>query len=73
MPMRKREKRQVEDLIKKAESSEDKADKEKVLEGLKKTKYVLLKNESDINEEQNAKLMQVKDVSYTLKSMHKLK
>src|SRR4028119_633444 len=70
---RKREKRQVEDLIKKAESSEEKADQEKVLEGLKKSKYVLLKNESDINEEQKAKLMQVKDVSSTLKSLHKLK
>ena len=70
---RKREKKQVENLIKKAESSEEKADQEKVLEGLKKSKYVLLKNESDINEEQKAKLMQVKDVSSTLKSMHELK
>ncbi|MEG4838802.1 ISL3 family transposase [Microcoleus sp. B9-D4] len=70
---RKREKRQVEDLIKKAESSEEKADQEKILEGLKKSKYVLLKNESDINEEQKAKLLQVKDVSSTLKSMQELK
>jgi transposase len=70
---RKREKRQVEDLIKKAESSEEKADQEKVLEGLKKSKYVLLKNESDLNEEQKAKLVQLKDVSPTLKSMHELK
>jgi transposase len=70
---RKREKRQVEDLIKKAESSEEKADQEKVLEGLKKSKYVLLKNESDLNEEQKAKLLQVKDVSSTLKSMQGLK
>lgn len=70
---RKRERRQVEDLIKKAESSEEKADQEKVLEGLKKSKYVLLKNESDINEEQKAKLRQVKDVSSTLKTMHELK
>jgi transposase len=66
---RKREKRQVEDLIKKAESSEEKADQEKVLEGLKKSKYVLLKNESDINEEQKAKLMQVKDVSSKLQKV----
>ena len=71
--MRKREKRQVEDLIKKAESSEEKANQEKVLEGLKKSKYVLLKNESELNEEQKAKLVQVKDVSSTLKSRHKLK
>ena len=70
---RKREKREVEDLIKKAESSEEKADQEKVLKGLKKSKYVLLKNESELNEEQKAKIVQVKDVSSTLKSMHKLK
>lgn len=70
---RKGEKRQVEDLIKKAESSEQKAAPEKVLEALKKSKYVLLKNQSDINEEQKAKLMQVKDVSSTLKTMLELK
>jgi len=70
---RKGEKRQVEDLIKKAESSEEKAEQEKVLEGLKKSKYVLLKKESDLNEQQKAKLVQVKDVSSTLKSMHELK
>ncbi|MEG5043280.1 ISL3 family transposase [Microcoleus sp. B4-C1] len=70
---RKGEKRQVEDLIKKAESSEEKADPEKVLEALKKSKYVLLKNQSDINEEQKAKLMQVKDVFFTLKTMLELK
>jgi transposase len=34
---------------------------------------VLLKNESDLNEEQKAKFVQVKDVSFTLKNMHKLK
>lgn len=70
---RKGEKRQVEDLIKKAESSEQKAAPEKVLEALKKSKYVLLKNQSDINEEQKAKLMQVKDVSSTLKTLLELK
>jgi predicted Holliday junction resolvase-like endonuclease len=45
-----REKRQAEDLIKQAESSEQKAVQEKTLEGLKKSKYVLLKNESDLDE-----------------------
>jgi transposase len=34
---------------------------------------VLPKNESDLNEEQKAKLVQVKDVSPTLKSRHELK
>jgi transposase len=60
-------------LIKKAESSEEKADQEKVLEGLKKSKYVLVKNESALNEEQKAKLVQVKDVSFTLKTLHEFK
>jgi transposase len=72
-PQRKREKRQAEDSIKRAKSSEEKAVQEKALEGLKKSKYVLLKNESDLNEEQKAKLVQVKGVSPTLKSMHELK
>jgi len=70
---RKREKKQAEDLIKRTKSSEEKAVQEKALEGLKKSKYVLLKNESDLNEEQKAKLVQVKGVSPTLKSMHELK
>jgi transposase len=34
---------------------------------------VLLKNELELNEEKKAKLVQVKDVSFTLKSMQKLK
>ena len=70
---RKRERRQVEDLIKKAGSSEEKVEQERVLEGLKKSKYVLLKNETDLSEQQKTKLVQVKDVSPTLKLMHELK
>ena len=70
---RKREKRKVEDLIKTAKSPEEKAENEKVLEGLKKSKYVLLKNEAALSEEQKAKLIQVKEVSYPLKVMHQLK
>ncbi len=34
---------------------------------------MLLKDESDLSEEQKAKLVQVKDVSLTLKSRHELK
>jgi hypothetical protein len=34
---------------------------------------VLLKNESNLNEEQKAKLVQVKNVSSTLKTMQELK
>jgi len=70
---RKRERRQVEDLIKKAGSSEEKVEQERVLEGLNKSKYVLLKNETDLSEEQKTKLVQVKDVSPTLKLMPELK
>src|SRR5919199_4863036 len=70
---RKREKRKVEDLIKAANTPEDKAKHEQVLEGLKKSKYVLLKNEKDLNEEQGSKLIQVKEVSNNLKRMHELK
>ena len=70
---RKRERRQVEDLMKKAGSSAEKVEQERVLEGLKKSKYVLLKNESDLSEKQKTKLVQVKNVSPTLKLMHELK
>ena len=70
---RKRDKRQVEDLIKTAKTPEEKAKHEQVLEGLKKSKYVLLKNEKDLSEEQENKLTQVKEVSPKLKIMHELK
>ena len=70
---RKREKRKVEDLIKTARTPEEKAKQEQILEGLKKSKYVLLKNEKDLSEEQENKLVQVKEVSPELKIMHKLK
>lgn len=70
---RKREKRHVEELIKQAKSSFKKAELEKVLAGLNKSKYVLLKNEKNLNEEQKQKLIEVKNVSPTLKVMHELK
>ncbi|MEH2168210.1 MAG: ISL3 family transposase [Nostoc sp.] len=70
---RKREKRNVEELIKKANTSSKKAEHQKVLEGLKKSKYVLLKNEEDLNQEQKNKLIQVKAVSSTLKVMYEFK
>lgn len=70
---RKREKRNIDSEIKKAKSQLDKKKHETVLEGLKKSKYALLKNESNLNEEQKAKLNQVKEVSPTLKIMHELK
>ena len=70
---RKREKRKIEDSIKKAKSQLKKQEQEKVLDGLKKSKYALLKNEKDLNEEQKTKLDQVKEVSPNLKLMHELK
>ncbi len=71
--VRKREKRNIEDCIKKTKSQLDKNKYEKILNGLKKSKYALLKNESNLNEEQKIKLTQVKEVSPTLKLMHELK
>ncbi len=70
---RKREKRKIEDSIQKTKSKLDKNEYEKVLNGLKNSKYALLKNESDLNEEQKIKLVQVKEISPTLKIMHELK
>jgi transposase len=69
---RKREKRKVEDLIKKASATE-KSKYEEILAGLKNSKYPLLKNEYKLNEEQLNKLIQVKDVSPILKEMHEFK
>jgi transposase len=70
---RKRENWAVKDSIKKAKSAKRKVEKEKILAGLKKSKYVLLKNEKDLLEEQKIKLEQVKNVSPKLKMMHELK
>jgi transposase len=70
---RKKEKRNVEELIKKENFAAEKAKYEVILEGLKNSKYPLLKNEENLNEEQLNKLIQVKNVSTILKVMHELK
>lgn len=70
---RKTEKRNVEELIKKAELAPDKAKYEQIIAGLKNSKYPLLKNEDNLTEEQANKLIQVKNVSPILKVMHELK
>jgi transposase len=57
---RKREKRQVIDLIKKSKSSQKAAEYKEILEGINDSKYSLLKNEENLNEKQNIKLMEVK-------------
>ncbi|WP_422665658.1 ISL3 family transposase [Anabaena sp. PCC 7938] len=69
---RKREKRKVEDLIKKANTTE-KSKYEEILAGLKNSKYPLLKNEDKLTQEQLEKLIQVKNVSPILKEMHEFK
>ncbi|MCG6136732.1 MAG: transposase [Nostoc sp. LLA-1] len=69
---RKREKRQVEDLIKKANATE-KSKYEEILAGLKNSKYPLLKNEDKLNEEQLNQLIKLKNVSPILKEMHEFK
>jgi len=50
-----------------------KKDKEKILEGIAKTKYVLLKNKEDLVEKEKKKLEEVSNVSTKLGEMHKLK
>jgi transposase len=70
---RKRQKRQTEELMKQAKTSSEKAEIEEILSGLKKSKYALLKNESELTEDQKSKLNQVKNVSPILKVMHEFK
>jgi transposase len=70
---RKKEKRSYEDLIKKENLLTHKNEYEQILSGIKNSKYSLLKNEDNLNEEQLQKLIQVKYVSPILKEMHKLK
>ncbi|WP_392408680.1 ISL3 family transposase [Chlorogloeopsis fritschii PCC 9212] len=70
---RKKERRNVEELIKKAKSAEEKAEYKIILSGLKNSKYSLLQNEDNLNESQASKLLQVKEVSPILKAMHHFK
>lgn len=55
------------------EKIKSKSKKEKILSGLKKSKYVLLKNEKDLNEDEKAKLKEVEKVAPALTKMHTLK
>ncbi len=55
------------------EKIKSKSQKETILEGLKKSKYVLLKNEEDLNETEQAKLREVEKVAPVLTEMHRLK
>jgi transposase len=58
---------------KEANLLKNKLDKDRILAGLLKSKYSLLKNEDSLNEIQKEKLKAVQDVSPTLSKMHALK
>ena len=60
-------------LKREAQKLKDTNQKEEILSGLNKSKYVLLKNEEDLNEEQKQKLEQVYKTSEVLSKMHQLK
>ncbi|HYZ95451.1 MAG TPA: ISL3 family transposase, partial [Nitrososphaeraceae archaeon] len=70
---RKREIRLVIDLSNKYKSPQKIAEYKEILEGIKDSKYALLKNEESLNEKQKSKLMSVKKVCPRLAIMHKLK
>lgn len=57
----------------KGEKLKKKSEKEKVLKIIKKSKYCFLKNEKDLNDEQQEKLKQVKKLFPKLANMHRLK
>ncbi len=59
--------------LREAEKNSKKSESEEILAGLKKSKYALLKNEQDLNEQQILKLKQVKEVCPILGKMHELK
>jgi transposase len=49
------------------------SEREKLLKSIKECKYILLKREKDLREEQKEKLEIVKETSITLKIIHELK
>jgi transposase len=57
----------------KAISLENKSERDRILEGLNKSKYSFIKNEDSLNEQQKEKLKAAQEVSPTLAKMHKLK
>lgn len=70
---RKKEKRKIEAEVKQAKTPEEKLEKETILAGITDSKYAILKNKEDLNDEQKEKLSQVQNVSSQLKIMHQLK
>ena len=69
---RKKEKRIIEQKIKQAKTEKEKLEGTGILAGIIASKYALLKNEKDLNQEQKDKLAEVKVVSQSLKLMHQL-
>ena len=55
------------------EKIKSKSKKKKILEGLKKSKYVLLKNKKDLNEAEKQKLREVEKVAPILTKLHGFK
>jgi transposase len=70
---RKREKRNLEDLIKTTNSAREKAEYKQLLTEFNQSKYPLLKTKENLNEQPLNQLVQVKNISPTLKVMHELK
>ena len=68
---RKREIREVIDLTKTSKLSKKAAEFQEILEGINDSKYSLLKNEDNLNDKQNIKLMSVKKLCPNLAKMHK--
>jgi len=66
------------DTMRKAEkkaamSLEKKSERDRILEGLNKSKYSFIKNEDSLNEKQKEKLKSAQEVSPILAKMHRLK
>ena len=70
---RKKGKRIIEQKIKQAKTEKEKLESTGILAGITASKYALLRNEKDLNQEQKDKLAEVKVVSQSLKLMHQLK
>ena len=60
-------------IKKEAERLKKKSKKEKILSGLSQSKYVLLKNQEDLQESEQEKLKEVEKVAPVLTEMHSLK
>lgn len=65
--------RQRKKIKRETEKQKKSPEKEAILAGLKKSKYALLKNEKDLNEEQGKKLEEVRQRIPVLAKMHELK